>query len=122
MVKQSFIEEFKTKYSFEKRQNESSNIMKKFHDKIPVIVARTSKHNNVPEIDKHKFLAPSDITFGQFVYVIRKRVELTPEKALFCFVNNSLIATGSMMSEVYHSNKDKDGFLYITYSGENTFG
>jgi hypothetical protein len=26
------------------------------------------------------------------------------------------------MSAVYEKNKDPDGFLYITYSGENTFG
>mmetsp|Transcript_9413 Transcript_9413/g.29665 ORF Transcript_9413/g.29665 Transcript_9413/m.29665 type:complete len:92 (+) Transcript_9413:216-491(+) len=29
---------------------------------------------------------------------------------------------GSFMSTVYEEHKDEDGFLYITYSGENTFG
>ena len=118
----SFIKEFQTKYTLEKRQTESKNILSKFPDKIPVIVARSANNENVPDIDKHKFLAPSDITFGQFIYVIRKRVELTPEKALFCFVNKNLIATGQSMSEAYKSYKEEDGFLYITYSGENTFG
>lgn len=27
-----------------------------------------------------------------------------------------------MMATVYEDHKDEDGFLYITYSGENTFG
>lgn len=26
------------------------------------------------------------------------------------------------MSNIYEEQKDADGFLYITYSGENTFG
>jgi GABA(A) receptor-associated protein len=26
------------------------------------------------------------------------------------------------MSTIYDENKDEDGFLYVTYSGENTFG
>jgi GABA(A) receptor-associated protein len=26
------------------------------------------------------------------------------------------------MSAIYEERKDEDGFLYITYSGENTFG
>lgn len=26
------------------------------------------------------------------------------------------------MSSIYEDHKDEDGFLYITYSGENTFG
>lgn len=28
----------------------------------------------------------------------------------------------AMMSAIYEENKDEDGFLYMTYSGENTFG
>ena len=35
----------------------------------------------------------------------------------FCFVSPA-----SLMSTVYEEEKDEDGFLYITYSGENTFG
>jgi len=69
-----------------------------------------------------RYLVPSDLTVGQFVYVIRKRIKLSPEKAIFIFVGNVLPPTASMMSTVYESNKDEDGFLYITYSGENTFG
>jgi len=26
------------------------------------------------------------------------------------------------MSTIYDENKEEDGFLYVTYSGENTFG
>lgn len=29
---------------------------------------------------------------------------------------------GALMSSVYEEKKDDDGFLYVTYSGENTFG
>ena len=28
----------------------------------------------------------------------------------------------ALMSAVYDEHKDEDGFLYIVYSGENTFG
>lgn len=37
---------------------------------------------------------PSDLTLGQFVYVIRKRINLTAEKAIFMFVDNVLPPTG----------------------------
>jgi hypothetical protein len=30
--------------------------------------------------------------------------------------------TAALMSSVYEDHKDEDGFLYITYSGESTFG
>lgn len=59
---------------------------------------------------------------GQFIYVIRKRIKLPPERAIFLFVDNMIPSTSSLMSVVYEVQKDEDGFLYITYSGENTFG
>lgn len=81
------------------------------------------------------------MTVGQFVYVIRKRIKLSPEKAIFIFVDEVLPPTAALMSSIYEEHKgmqipvnslypstiltrflDEDGFLYITYSGENTFG
>ena len=41
-----------------------------------------------------RYLVPSDLSVGQFVYVIRKRIKLPPEKAVFLFVNNALPPTG----------------------------
>ena len=32
------------------------------------------------------------------------------------------VDAAAMMSAIYEENKDEDGFLYMTYSGENTFG
>lgn len=72
--------------------------------------------------DDCRYLVPADLTVGQFVYVVRKRIKLSPEKAIFIFVKNILPPTAAMMSAIYEENKDEDGFLYMTYSGENTFG
>lgn len=33
-----------------------------------------------------------------------------------------LYTAGAIMSSIYEEKKDEDGFLYVTYSGENTFG
>jgi GABA(A) receptor-associated protein len=67
-------------------------------------------------------LVPADLTVGQFHYVIRKRIKLAPEKALFLFCSNSIPPNAALMSTVYEEQKDEDGFLYIQYSGESTFG
>ena len=93
----------------------------KYPDRIPVIVEKATG-SDIPDIDKKKYLVPTDLTVGQFVHVIRKRIKLAPEKAIFIFVNNVLPPTAALMSSIYDEHKDDDGFLYITYSGENTFG
>ena len=142
-----------------------------------------------------RYLIPVNFTVGQLVYLIRKRIKLTAEKAIFVFVDNVLPPTGkfnqmdlvwctifeqlfysiawlqnklwfnslpclpfhiekhfkaiadekfgiqvlylldllylslcihfyaaALMLTVYHEHKDEDGFLYFTYSGDNTFG
>merc|ERR1712146_433801 len=112
---------FKQQHSLENRKAESGRIRDKYPDRIPVIVERAAK-SDVPDIDKQKYLVPSDLTVGQFVYVIRKRIKLDAEKAIYIFVNNVLPPTAAFMSSLYEEQKDEDGFLYITYSGENYFG
>ncbi len=47
-----------------------------------------------------RYLVPSDLTVGQFVYVIRKRIKLSPEKAIFIFVKNVLPPTGECCPRV----------------------
>lgn len=41
-----------------------------------------------------RYLVPADLTVGQFVYVIRKRIKVSPEEAIFMFVKNVLPPTG----------------------------
>ena len=36
--------------------------------------------------------------------------------------DSAFVDVAALMSDVYEDHKDEDGFLYITYSGENTFG
>lgn len=74
---------------------------------------------------------------SQFVYVIRKRIKLAPEKAIFIFVDEVLPPTAALMSSIYEEHKfvllisparadhpvdslplscrDDDGFLYVSY-------
>jgi len=114
------MSDFKNKFDFEHRKDESKRMMLKYPNRIPIVVE--SKDDRLPPIDKSKYLVPQDITVGQFVYVIRKRINLAPEQAIFVFVNNTLPPTASSISEIYNNSKDEDGFLYIEYTSESTFG
>jgi GABA(A) receptor-associated protein len=130
---------FKAEHSPEKRKLESgennsfsflvyfphfyvlARIRSKYPDRVPIICEKAPK-SNVPDIDKKKYLVPSDLTVGQFVYVIRKRIKLPAEQAIFIFVNGHIPSNASLLSAIYDEHTDPDGFLYLTYSGESTFG
>ena len=110
--------------SFCENKAKINAIIVKYPDRIPIICEKcANSSNDIPEIDKKKYLVPSDLTMGQLQYVIRKRLTLSPEKALFLFVNNTTPPTSSLISTVYEEYKDKETeFLYVTYAMENTFG
>lgn len=98
-------------------------MMAKYPDRVPLVCEKADRdRTKIPRIDKKKYLVPADLTVGQFLYVIRKRIELQPETALFLFCANSIPANTDLIATVYEEYKDEDGFLYVQYSGENTFG
>jgi len=80
---------FKLEHTQEERKQESDRIRAKYPDRIPVICEKTEK-SSVQDIDKKKYLVTADLTCGQFVYVIRKRLKLPAEQAIYLFVNGSV--------------------------------
>lgn len=114
-------ERFKKKHSFQNRLAESKRVLEKYPDRVPVICERRSG-SNLADIDKEKYLIPKDLTVGQFVYVVRKRLHLPAEKAIFLFVGGVLPTISDNMDNLYNRYFDEDGFLYVTYSEENVFG
>mmetsp|Transcript_79895 Transcript_79895/g.159522 ORF Transcript_79895/g.159522 Transcript_79895/m.159522 type:complete len:125 (-) Transcript_79895:250-624(-) len=112
---------FKQEHPLEKRKLKAERIRSKYPERVPVICERDPR-SDIPDIDKKKYLVPADLTVSQFTFVIRKRIKLPPESAMFLFIKDHLPQKASLMSTVYEEEKDEDGFLYITYSGENTFG
>ena len=109
-------------HSFDKRIQESNKMLSKHPNSICVIIEKSKSDNTIPDIDKHKYLIPKELTVGQLLYVIRKRIHLTPQQAIFFYVNNTLPSSSITIENLYKQYKDPDGFLYIRYTGENTFG
>ena len=71
----------------------------------PQVICEKIEKSDIATIDKKKYLVPADLTVGQFVYVIRKRIKLSPEKAIFIFVDEVLPPTAQLMSAIYEEHK-----------------
>ena len=114
---------FKKEYpEFLKRKEESAKLRAQCPDKIPIICEKDPK-SKIQEIDKTKYLVPMDLTVAQFSLMIRKRVEIAKEGAFFLLVGGKHSITGdTLISEIYERYKDEDGFLYIAYASELTWG
>ena len=106
----------------ERRQN-CAKIRAQFPDKIPIICEKDPK-SSIRDIDKTKYLVPSDLTVSQFSFMIRKRIEMKQEEAFYLLVDGKNSISGDQnLSDIYERYADKgDGFLYIAYASELTWG
>lgn len=97
---------------------EALQLRAKYPDRVPVIVL----FDKAILSDKTKFLVPKHLTVGQFLHVIRKRVKISSEQALYIYCNNKLPVHSKLMSEIFTHYENEDGFLYVSVCVENTFG
>lgn len=111
---------FKEKFSFEQRLAESQKISTKYKSSVPVIVE--PKDRRMQKIDKTKFLVPYDLTYGQFLYIVRKRLKIDSTESIYLFCKGSLSRSTDTIQHIHQTMGDADGFLYFVYAFENTFG
>jgi GABA(A) receptor-associated protein len=116
--------QFKLDHSFEQRVDQSRKILKKFPDRVPVIVERSPSGPFIGELQKTKFLLPYDATVAGFMGTLRRQVVANSSDGFYMFCGNkNVLVTGSnTFQHLYANYKDDDGFLYMMYAGENVFG
>ena len=102
-------------FPFDYRKKKSIDLRTKHPDRLPVIV---EEHHNKKR-NEIKFLVPNDLTVGQFIYMIRNKLKLNPEKAMFLFINNKMFPSSYLFSQI---TPNDDGFIYVYFSFENVFG
>ena len=116
------METFKKDNSLKKRLSLSNKILKKYENKIPIYLTRC-KNCVLNDIENNKYICPNALTLAQFMFNIKKMIQLKPEEALYLLINDKEILPSNMvMINVYNKYKNEDGFLYICYCSENTFG
>ena len=117
---------YKKNTPIDERKQKSSKMILLYPNRIPVIVemsTSSSNYNSYQEAShKIKYLVPYDICLGQFIKIIRDKIKIHQSTALFFFINNKLFPITSIIGDIYKDHRDEDGFLYIEFCEESTFG
>jgi len=111
-------------YNFDKIDREErirmgKDMRKRYPHRAPVIINQV---RDMPPPDRFKYLLPFDISVGEFIHVLRKRMNLPPDRAIFLSINNHIPSIQQTIGELYHSHPTEDNFLLITIQSESAFG
>lgn len=117
---------YKEYNGYDSRVEEYSRIKIKFPDKLPIICEIDPNDRNIDKTSftNIKYLVDTNWTVGQFMYVVRKRLKLPSENAVYLTVgsNKCIPPNGEMIGKIYNEYKDNDNFLYMLIQSENFFG
>mmetsp|Transcript_14176 Transcript_14176/g.14244 ORF Transcript_14176/g.14244 Transcript_14176/m.14244 type:complete len:119 (+) Transcript_14176:49-405(+) len=108
---------------FETRRLEANRLLEIHPTKLPIIVEPISSKNNAYGFIQNRFLVPKNYTFHEFIFHLRRRLELDRTDALYVLVSQKhLPALDRNMISIYEEFQDLDGFLYVNYSSEAILG
>ena len=90
-------------------------------NRVPCIVS--PKDDKTPNMDNRRLLLPDDLTCSQLVHIIRKRIEIKPNQAIFVLCEDCIVSGTTNVKELlYKQERHNDGILYVNYALESVFG
>lgn len=97
-------------------------ILEKYPNKLPCIIQRDLRCNDVPTLKRKRYLLPKNIVVSDLLYYIRRQLTVPPHVSVYILIGNSLPSLNQTLSLLYEEEKASDGLLYIYFATESTFG
>lgn len=108
--------------TFKKRLEISNMKRTESPTKVPIIVEKDFSASKSGKVHRYQFFVPRDLKVSDLIINIKKQDELKPTEALFLFVGNTIPLMSMTIGEFDRYFCCDDGFVYVTYTQESTFG
>lgn len=103
-------------------RDKAAHFRARYPDRVPVICERADDCD-LPSLDIATFLLPKSLTVGQMAYIVRKRLNLAPQRALYMFVGGRVPPCSMSLADLAAKYVDaEDGLVHVIYASEVTFG
>jgi len=107
------------KKTYQERIKESTYLLEKYPNRVPIIII---PGKNITEKKEFKFLVPENLSLIQLVYLMKEKMNHTSYDSIYFCIDNIILNSTEKIYNLKRKYKSKDGFLYIYYVKENTFG
>jgi hypothetical protein len=100
------------------------NLLTKYPDRVPIVLSSKTYIKGNPL----RFIVPLNLTVTQFMVLLRTKIELKQEEAIFIFVKDIqtgqdiMVQSSVTMESLYSQYKDKDNLLNLFFEKEAVFG
>jgi len=111
---------FRQRLTSPQRYAEYERVRAYLDGRIPVIVEVGTL--DTPPCSKEKFLVPGDLTAAHLSVALRRHVPISQTQCLYLYTSHTLLGPSEPMALIYERHASPDGFLYVAYATENTFG
>lgn len=102
--------------------NEEGNFQLKLKEKYPDRTAIIIDAHKDIGLNRLRYLVPNTCTWSEFMVILRKRISLGSEQALYFFVNGTIPRHTDMVSVLAETESDVNGIMHVTLTKESTFG
>ena len=92
-------------------------------NRVPIVLLKDPNCKDFEGFERMNKLFPDYSKMADFMLIIKQKLSLEPEDALFFLVNGKKVVLGDeIMGNVYKEFKYVDGLLYIVFSKEKIWG
>ena len=102
-------------------ERQGHKMREKYPDKVPIFLRKAEK-SKLDEIEKHKWLAPADMTVGAWMTILRRHIQVRSSQAIFLMIHGIVPRNSATLEHLYDEHMDNDGLLRMTYCEMATFG
>ncbi|KRX09535.1 hypothetical protein PPERSA_12278 [Pseudocohnilembus persalinus] len=110
-------------YTLEERKQQSQKQLDKYPNMVPVIVEKYEKSKLSPVNCKKRYLVSHNTLFLEFSQNIKSKLNFaSPQHSIYFYIAKQIPSKNNTMKELYQKFKHEDGFLYVEYGEQESFG
>ncbi len=109
-------------------KNKIETLLKKYPNRVPIVISSRSINLKENNTNNTNFIVPSNITIAEFLIILRKRIKIYNEEAIFMFVIDNItkkdimVPSSSTIDSLYSQYKDENLILNLYVEKESVFG